>query len=105
MAPQGIGKLWGDGNKAVLEELGIAYGQHRIVQVDIVERQALCFTEAKTGPVEQQEQHPQGAGIKLKRVLPTGIDSPEKALQFITREDVRRCRTWFSRLVISRRKR
>ena len=31
MVPQGFGKLHSDVNKAVLEELAVAYGQHRIV--------------------------------------------------------------------------
>ena len=70
-------------------ELGIAYGQHRIAQVDIVERQALCFAEPEACAVEKQEQSPQGVRVELDRALPADVDSAEQALQLVTGEDVR----------------
>ena len=54
--PQSIGKLRTDRNKAVLVELGIAYGQHRILQIDIADRQALRFAEPQSCAIEEQKQ-------------------------------------------------
>ena len=81
------------------------HGQHRIAQVDIVERQTPCFAEAKTGAVEKQKQCSQGIGIELDRSLPADIDGAEQALQLVTRVDVRWCRPWLSGLTIGRRER
>ena len=86
-------------------ELGIAYGQHRIAQVDIIERQALCFAEPKTCAMEKQEQSAQGVRIELDRALPADIDSAEQSQQLVTGEDVRWCRARLSRFVIGRGKR
>ena len=102
---QSIGKLGTDGNEAGFVELGIAYGQHRIAQVDIIERQALRFTEPKTCAIEQQEQSAQGLRIELDRALPADVDGAEQSLQLVSGEDVRGCRARLSRFVIGRGKR
>ena len=82
---QRIGKLCRDGNETALVELGVAYGEDRIREVDIVERQALCFAEAQTRAIEQQEQCPQGVAVELDRTLPAGIDRVEQTLQLVMR--------------------
>ena len=105
MGPQNIGQPGSDGNKAVLEELGVAYGQHRLVQIDILDGQALRFTEPEAGAMEQQEQRPQGVVVELNGARPTAVDGPEQALQFVAGEDVRWRRPWSPRLVFGRGKR
>ena len=78
IGPQGIGKWWTDRNVAGLVELAIAYGQQRILQVDIVEGQALCLTEPQPRAVEKQEQRPQGVAVELERALPVISMAPKR---------------------------
>ena len=102
---QRLGQLVADRNQAVLEELGLAYGQHRVLEIDIADGQAQRLAETKTGPIEQQQECPHGSRIKLNRALAADIDDPEQTLQFVTGEDMGRCRYRPPRLVLGRRKR
>ena len=62
-------------------ELGIAYGEHRILQIDIVDRQALRFAEPQSCAIEEQKQCAQGVGVELDRALTA--DGAEQAPQFV----------------------
>ena len=84
IGPQGVDELGTDRNEPDLVELRVAYGQDRVGQVDIVERQALSLAEPQPRAVEEQEQRAQGVGVELDRALPTDIDGTEQAPQFVT---------------------
>ncbi|MDE0084059.1 MAG: hypothetical protein OXT72_15610, partial [Gammaproteobacteria bacterium] len=77
---QCISESRADGNEAGLEELGVAYGQQCIVQVDIVEREAQCLAQTQPRAIKKQEQRAQGVGIEPVRAPPTDIDGAEQSL-------------------------
>ena len=104
-SPGCLGKPGTNRNQAVLEEPGPAHGQHRSLEIDITHGQAPCLAEAKTGPVEDEQECPHGGGIELDRALAAGIDGAEQKLQFTPGEDMGRCRLRPTRLVLGCRQR
>ena len=105
ISPQRIGELRGDRNEAGLVELGVAYGQQRIGQADILKGLALRLSQPQPCAVEQQEQRPQGVVVELDRTLPTDIYGTEQPLQLVTGVYVRRRRPRSSWLIFACRQR
>ena len=102
---QRISELRADGNKAGLVELGVAYGEERVGQVDIVESQAPCLAEAQPRAVEKQQQRPQGIAVQPKRAPSADIDGGEQVPQLVTGVHVGRQRPRPPRFIIACRKR
>ena len=104
VASQPIRQLGADGNEAALVELRIAYRQHGLRQVDIIDRERSGLAAPQGRSVEKQEQRSQGLPVQLNRVGLAFLDSAEQAAQLVAGVDVGWPRFGRLRLVVGQRR-